>query len=71
MSLIKDNCETVRDSIIKFTNYKPKRSDKANQLERTQFEEVINKMVYINQIYEKIKGEEKHQKREEMTFRKD
>ena len=32
ISYIRENCETVRNQIIKFTNYKPKRNDKAAQL---------------------------------------
>jgi hypothetical protein len=61
----------VRDEIIQFTSYKPKRSDQANSAERGKYEQVIDKMVHINQIYEKVKGEEKKRRHDELVFQKD
>lgn len=49
----------MRDEIIQFTNYKPRRNDKAPEAERERFEQVIAKMVHINEVYERIKGDEK------------
>lgn len=37
IAYIKENCESVRDEIIQFTNYKPKRNDKAPQAEKERF----------------------------------
>lgn len=48
---IKENCESVRDEIIQFTNYKPRRNDKAPEVEKERFEQVIAKMVHINEVY--------------------
>jgi len=30
LNYIRDNCENIRDEIVQFTSYKPKRNDKAN-----------------------------------------
>lgn len=68
---IKNHSETVRLSIVKFTNYKPKRAEKAAEYEKGELESVINKMVYINSIYEKLKDDEKLKKKESSTNQKD
>jgi len=55
ISYVRENCETVRNEIIKFTNYKPKRNEKAAEAEKTSFLGVLEKLAYINETYEKIK----------------
>lgn len=36
---------------MQFTNYKPRRKDKATEEERARFEQVIEKMAHINEVY--------------------
>lgn len=64
MEYIKANSETVRSSIVRFTNLKPKRHEKAIEQEKGELSEVIYKMVYINSIYEKLKDDEKIKKKD-------
>ena len=54
----------MRASIVKFTNMKPKRNDKAMEQEKGELSEVIYKMIYINSIYEKLKDDEKIKKKD-------
>lgn len=68
---IRENCESVREEIVQFTNYKPRRKDKATEEERARFEQVIEKMAHINEVYERIKGEQKLRRYEEEMFQKD
>lgn len=56
---------------MQFTNYKPRRNDKAPEADRSRFEKVIERMVRINEVYERIKGEEKVRRYEEEMFQKD
>jgi transcriptional activator Myb len=56
IAYIRENCESVREEIVQFTNYKPRRNDKALDSDRSRFERVIERMVHINQLYERIKG---------------
>jgi len=57
----------VRASIVKFTNLKPKRNDKAMEQEKGELSEVIYKMIYINSIYEKLRDDGKVKKKDSST----
>ena len=54
----------MRDEIVQFITFKPKRRDFASTAEKQRYEEVICKMVEINDIYEKMKEEEKRKRKE-------
>ncbi len=56
---------------MQFTNYKPSRKDKASEDERARFERVIEKMAHINDVYERVKGEQKLRRYEEEMFQRD
>jgi hypothetical protein len=71
ITYIRDNCESVREEIVQFTSYKPRRKDKAPEEERGRFEVVMGKMAHINEVYERIKGELKMRRYEEEMFQKD
>lgn len=51
MKYILDNCTSLRDEIMEFSNYKPKRKDKVNEDDKLKFEKVIKKMIRLNEIY--------------------
>jgi hypothetical protein len=61
----------VRSYIIKFTNYKPKRNEKAALAEKKQLEDVIRKMVFINDTYERLKQEDRLKKKDEEGGQRD
>jgi transcriptional activator Myb len=71
VAFIRDNCDSVRQEIVQFTNYKPRRKDQAPEEERVRFERVMEKMAHINDVYERIKGEQKLRRYEEQMFQKD
>jgi myb proto-oncogene protein len=71
VAFVRENCDSVREEIVQFTNYKPRRKDKAPEEDRGRFEQVMEKMAHINDVYERIKGEQKLRRYEEEMFQKD
>ena len=61
----------VRSYIIKFTNYKPKRNEKAALAEKKQLEDVIRKMIFINDTYERLKQDDRLKKKDEEGGQRD
>ena len=66
---MKESCENIRTQIIHFSYYKPKKSDKISEEERYGYEKVFELLKKVNEIYERVKDEEKHQRTDKQLFR--
>lgn len=68
---LRQTCENVREEIIQFSGYKPRRKDHVSEEERRKYERVFSLIMRLNQVYEKLKDEEKSKKTQEEIFRSD
>ena len=66
---LEESCENIRMNIIHFSSYKPKKSDKVTEEERYQYERVFEMLNKVNEIYERVREEEKNNRTEKQLFR--
>ena len=63
------SCEHVRDEIVQFSSYKPKKTDEVEEGERARYERVFQVILKLNSVYEKYKGVQRNLKSEEEIFK--
>lgn len=63
------SCQNIRIQIISFSYYKPKKNDKISQEEKYEYERVFDLLKKVNEIYEKVREEEKGQRTDKQLFR--
>lgn len=67
--VLRQSCEDVRDEIVQFSSFKPKKSDEVEESERSRYERVFQVILKLNSVYERYRGVQRTMKSEEEIFK--
>lgn len=59
----------MRDEIVQFSSFKPKKSDEVEEAEKGRYERVFQVILKLNSVYERYRGVQRSSKSEEELFK--